>query len=256
MRFRHPRRANGLVVCFVLPLAFACAANTVKPIAEARSASPQAPTRVLVYDPLFHDSGGAQSSNTVGAVVKTRDDHYPRGDLGKEAAHMFAVEMVKSISKLGLHAERAGRHTPVPPNALIVVGELVNVKKGNNVARLVVGFGAGKARLDMRVFVYDMGERHNKVLELTSHADSGHLPGTAVTLGAGAAATGGLSVVAGAGALVGASIKTYRYQLEQLAKRSANHATVHMSRYFARQGWIAQDRVKKTKPISRVLDVY
>jgi hypothetical protein len=245
-----------LAICFVLPFAVACAANTVKPVAEVHSASLPPPPLVLVYDPLFHDSGVAQSARTVGVVMNTYDGHYPRGELGKHAAHVFAVELVKSISKLGLRAERAGRDTPVPPNAVVVVGQLLDVKKGDNFERLVVGFGAGQSRIDMRVLVYDMGEHPVELLEFKSHADSGRLPGSAITLGAGAAATGGLTAVAGVGALVGGGIKSYRYPVEQLAKRSAKHATAYMSQYFARQGWIAQNSVKKPSPLSHVLDVW
>jgi hypothetical protein len=244
-----------LAVCFALPLAVACASNTVKPVAEAPTASLSPPPLVLVYDPLLRSSEAAQGARTVGLVVNTHDDHYPRGELGKHAAHVFAVELVKSISKLGLRAELAGRDTPAPPHAVIVVGQLVDVKKGDNFERLVVGFGAGQSHLDMRVLVYDVGDRPFELMEFKSHADSGRLPGAAITLGAGAA-TGGLTAIGGVGALVGGGIKTYRYAVEQLAKRSARHATGYMSEYFARQGWVAQSSVKKPSPMSHVLDVW
>src|SRR4051794_13632031 len=75
MHCRHSRRANCLAICIVLPLAAACAANTVKPITEARLPPMPPPPLVLVYDPAFHDPGAVQSGITVGVVLDRHNDH-------------------------------------------------------------------------------------------------------------------------------------------------------------------------------------
>jgi hypothetical protein len=255
MQRRHRSRAKCLAICIVLPLAAACASNTVKPIAEAQVAPRPRPPSVLVYDPLLHDPGSAHSGITVAALVDKHDDHVG-GVLGQQATHVFAAQMVRSISHLGLRAVPAGRNTPIPEHGVVVVGQLIAVKKGNNFERLVVGLGAGQSRIDMRVSVYEVGDAPIELLELRSHADSGQLPGAAITVGGGAVATGGLTAVAGVGALAGAGIKTYRYAVEELAKRSARHASAYMSGYFARQRWIARSSVKKPTPMGHVLDLW
>jgi hypothetical protein len=213
------------------------------------------PPSVLVYDPLFHEPRAAEGAITVGALLNGHDDH-AGGDLGKQAAHVFAMETVKSISKLGLRAERAGRDTPIPEHSAIVVGQLVAVHEGNNFERLIVGFGVGESKLDMRVLVYEVGDQPVRLLEFKAHTDSGKLPGAAVTLPAGAVATGGITAIAAGGVIVGGSIKSYRYAVDQLAKRSARHATAYMSQYFARQGWIARSSVKQPAPFSNVIDTW
>jgi hypothetical protein len=42
-------------------------------------------------------------------------------------------------------------------------------------------------------------------------------------------------------------VKGYRSQVEQMTSRSADQAVAYLSRYFANQGWIPQEKVKQAK---------
>jgi hypothetical protein len=109
--------------------------------------------------------------------------------------------------------------------------------------------GAGASRVDTEGQVYHAGQAgqgpRTKLLEFTTHADSGKMPGAAVTMGAGAAAQGGATAgMAVANAAVG-GVKTYRSEVERMAANSSEQATAYLSEYFGKQGWIAADRVRK-----------
>jgi hypothetical protein len=84
-------------------------------------------------------------------------------------------------------------------------------------------------------------------MQFTTHADSGKMPGAAVTMGAGAAAQGGATAgmaVANAGLAGG---KMYTSQTEYLSDKTADQVVAYLSQYFAQQGWISPDQVQKAK---------
>jgi Domain of unknown function (DUF4410) len=149
----------------------------------------------------------------------------------------MAEELVAGIRDLGLPAQRAPRGTPPPPDAIAVAGLFLNVDEGNRLQRTVLGLGAGQSKVDTQVEVYAPGrDGVTKLLEFSSHADSGSTPGALITGSAGAAANGAVS-----------GVKSYRSQVEQMTSRSADKAVAYLSQYFARQGWIPQEKVKEAK---------
>ena len=82
-----------------------------------------------------------------------------------------------------------------------------------------------------------------QIMDFTTHADSGEMPGAALTAPAGAAVGGtaaavslGVNLAAGAG-------KVYTSATGVMAKRSADKAVAYMSQYFATQGWIPESMV-------------
>lgn len=226
-----------------------CAQNVVRPVMESQAGSLPRPTRVLVYNLAVSDADVTENQSMLAQSFKdgdmeTRDER--EYAIGQQAAGAFATELVDSINQLGLRAERAGRSTPVPPNALLVVGEFLDVDEGNRLRRLVVGFGTGASRVDTRVAVYQSGEgRHTKLLEFQTHADSGKMPGAAATMGAGAAAQGGATAGMAAANVAVGGIRTYRTAIEQMAAKSGKQAADYLSEFFGKQGWISPDRVEK-----------
>jgi hypothetical protein len=92
------------------------------------------------------------------------------------------------------------------------------------------------------------GFRHTltQIIKFSTQANSGKMPGAALTAPAGAAAGGtaaavslGMNLAAGAG-------KTYTSAMSVMAQRSAKRAVACMSQYFASQGWIPQSMVQTT----------
>jgi hypothetical protein len=168
--------------------------------------------------------------------------------IGREVQTRMAEELVAGIRDLGLPAQRAARGTPVPPDAIAVAGLFLNVDEGNRLQRTVVGLGAGQSRVDTEVEVYAPGRNGlTKILEFTTHADSGSTPGALITGGAGAAASGGMTAGAAAANVAVSGVKGYRSQVEQMTSRSADQAVAYLSQYFARQGWIPAEKAKQAK---------
>ena len=83
-----------------------------------------------------------------------------------------------------------------------------------------------------------------------THADSGAMPGALVTGGVGAAAGASTAAVLGTNAGL-AVVKGYRSQVSQLARKNANQTVAYLSQYFAKQGWVGQDKVVNPQVSSR-----
>jgi Domain of unknown function (DUF4410) len=163
-------------------------------------------------------------------------------EIGHHAARAMAQQLVEGIRGLGLPAERATRNQVVPANAIAITGEFLNVDEGNRLQRLVVGFGAGQSLVQTRVrAVQPMRDGPWRTLtEFTTSADSGYMPGAAVTMGAGAAAQGAVTGGMAAATAATSGLKAYRSQVEEMASRSAEEAVELFEVFFKHQGWIAR----------------
>ncbi|HUA32934.1 MAG TPA: hypothetical protein VMA09_04970 [Candidatus Binataceae bacterium] len=79
------------------------------------------------------------------------------------------------------------------------------------------------------------------------HAAANELPGSALLMGAGAAATGGVTIAGGAatGAIAGG--KAYLGRFNYLSDKTADQVSAYLSHYFAAQGWISSDKARSVK---------
>ena len=73
-------------------------------------------------------------------------------------------------------------------------------------------------------------------MDFTTHADSGKMPGAAVTGGAGAAAGGSAAVIIGANAVMGGA-KTFSSSTSYLADKTADQIVQTLTQYYTQQGW-------------------
>jgi hypothetical protein len=76
-------------------------------------------------------------------------------------------------------------------------------------------------------------------------ADSGKMPGAAATMGAGTAVQGDVTAGMAASSAVGGAVKEHHSEVERMAGHSADQAVAYLSEFFAKQGWIRPDQVKK-----------
>jgi hypothetical protein len=239
----------GIAGLFIAITMAGCASTTVTPQQETFATNLPAPPIVLVYrfavnmnevtanQGLFQKAINAAESTTV-AQQDT--------EVAREVADAFADEMVTKIIALGLPAQRATPATYVPQNALIITGEFVDVDEGNRTRRLVIGFGAGQAKVDAEVQVLTATPGGNQlVVEFTTHADSGDMPGAAVTMGAGAAAQGGVTAGMAVANVAVTGVKAYRSEIAGMSARSAGKAAQFLAKFFAQQGWISADKAKQ-----------
>ena len=165
-------------------------------------------------------------------------------EIGRQVAKTLAEELAQGLRGLGFTVQRKPRGTPISDRRLLIDGEFLDVDEGNRLKRLVIGFGAGASRVDTEAHVY-YGPGRRKLLDFGTHADSGKMPGAAATMGAGAVVEGGVTTgMAATSAAVG-GVKEYHSEVERMAGHSADQAVAYLSEFFAKQGWIHPDQVKK-----------
>lgn len=219
-----------------------CAGAAVTQQAQQAPVSNNNPTRVVIY-PFAVDPGEVTLNSGIlhrayRAVTAANEDEKQvaiADDLSQSVCLNVAVE----LSQRGYNTTCLPRG--VPPsgdNVIIVDGEFNNVSEGNRLRRTVIGFGAGASTLDTTVLVYQQVEgASTKILHFSTHADSGKMPGVAVT-GAPGAAAGGAAAAAslGVNATMGA-VKGYKSSMGSLGKMTADQITDQLNQYFAQHGW-------------------
>lgn len=158
--------------------------------------------------------------------------------IAHETAENVCLGIINALQQKGWNATCLERGTPVAGNDVLVVdGEFTDISEGNRLRRLVIGFGAGASTLDANVTLYQWTNAgYQKLLEFTSHADSGKMPGAAVMGPAGAAAGAGTSTIIATNAAMGAA-KTYSSSTAVLADKTVKAVVDQLAGYFAQRGW-------------------
>jgi len=247
---------HGVLAVAVSLTLGACASTVVKPEFEKTNLHLQRPERILVYDFAVSAREVTENQGPLQGMVnefQSKSSYEHQREIADEVQKVAAEEIVEKLLALGLPAERAPRGAAVPAKSLAITGQFIDVDEGNKARRMVIGFGAGKSRVDMRVQMFGYGldaakpedVSPVKLADFQTNADSGKMPGALVTAGAGAAAQGGMTAgVAAANVGIG-GVKAYRSAMGQMTSRSADQAVNYMSEYFGQQGWIPSDKVKK-----------
>jgi hypothetical protein len=194
-RFLKPRARARIGAGVWILLVAGCAQTEIRSQGETMQRNLPSPGRVLVYD-LAVNAGEVTANQSIVAremAAQSSESSWQQAtEIGHQAADAFATDLVAELLKTGLNAQRATRDSTIYQNDFLVMGHFIDVNEGNRLRRLVIGFGAGASDVNAQIFVYqEAGDRKREVLEFATHADSGDMPGAAVTMGAGAAAQGG-----------------------------------------------------------------
>ena len=237
-------RSLVILAAALAQLTAGCAQTYVQPQSQTAATHLGKPSRILVYDFATSPDEVHLDQNVLRQVVNNATAAPPPAQrdiaLGHQVAGSFAEELVSRIRGMGLRAERASRDTPVYHHDVKIVGAFVDVDQGNQLQRLVIGLGAGASQVDTEVEVIQASERGAvRVAQFSTHADSGEMPGAALTMGAGAAASGGLAAGAAVASAGVGGVNAYRSQVAIMAGRSADQAAAYLAQVFGREGWIA-----------------
>ncbi len=229
-----------------------CAQTVVQPKYEQRTAGPIVrPSQVLVYDFTITAADVSENQGFFATVRNSLSDTTENDRelaIARQVQNRMLEDLIAGIRDLGLPAQRAAQGAALPTDAVGVTGLFLNVDEGDRLQRTVLGFGAGQSKVDAKVEVYASSTNGpTKLLEFSTHADSGATPGALVTGGIRAAASGGMTVGVAAANLGMSAGKGYRSQVEQMTARSADQAVAYLSQYFAKQGWISQEKVKQAR---------
>ncbi len=240
--------AQILAITLIAVFVGACARTVVRPETELQSFGLPRPQQIFVCDFAATKAEAAENQRPVekkdNEKISTPEGERDRGT-GRQVANALAEELVRGLRDLGFTVERKPRGTPIERHQLLIDGEFIDVEEGNRLERLVIGFGAGASKVDTEIHVY-YGPRR-KLLDFKTHADSGKMPGAAVTMGAGGAVGAGITAGTVAAEAAAGAVKEYQSEVERMAGHSADQAVAYLSEFFAKQGWIPPDRVKKPK---------
>jgi hypothetical protein len=137
--------------------------------------------RVLVEERPNLLGGGGPGGG--GGILARRTS----GDMPTAAgvADTLAASIAEGLNeqKLGFPVERLAPGAPLPSSGWVVNGRFISVDPGNRAERAVVGFGAGEATTEVTTEVDRLGPgTATPVLRLGTQADSGKMPGAAVTM--------------------------------------------------------------------------
>ncbi len=204
------------------------------------------PSRILLYDFAVSEREVTEYQGIMRQQPSVKDPAERERQLAREVKDALAKEVADGLRKLGFTIERVSRGTVATGSELLVDGQFLTVDEGSPLRRLVIGFGSGTSTVESRAQVYQ-GSNTRKVIEFTTHSDSGMMPGAAATLGAGAAVQGGVT----AGMVVAntaiSGVKTYNSDVARMGAASGDQVVRYLSEFFAQQGWIRADQVRKAR---------
>ncbi len=169
-----------------------------------------------------------------------------RRELRETAANSFERRMIDGLSRLGFAVTGVPRGIDVLDDELLIDSRCLTIDQGDTVRRLVFGFGSGASKFESLVSLYH-GPEQRKLLEFMAVADSGKLPGVALTLPAGAIIQGGLSAGLLASSAASSGISAYLSEVSKMASSSADEAVRYLSEFFASQGWIGRDQMTRAR---------
>ena len=226
----------------------ACGQTGIRKAALTAEKNLPRPSRILVYDFAVSEQEVKEYQGIMRQQPTIKDAAERERLLAQEVKDALADELIDALKPLGFVVERVARGARATGNDLVIDGQFVTVDEGNPLHRLVIGFGTGASAVQTQVQVYQAPQAR-KLLDFTTQSESGALPGAAPMLGAGAVAQGGVTagmVVANATVT---GVKTYKSDVARMAAASGDQVARYLSEFFAEQGWIRPDQVRKARRV-------
>jgi Domain of unknown function (DUF4410) len=240
MRTSYIRSILGL-------LAFAaagCAGAQVTQQSQAVPVTISRPAQIVVYPFAVSADDVTLNQGIIAASYRSfsgEDQTAQQLQIAKDTAHNICVTVATTLSQKGYSAVCQDRGVPVAGgNVLIVDGEFTDISEGNKLRRMVIGLGVGASTLDADVLVQQHSEQGSRqLMEFSTHADSGKMPGAGITGPAGAAAAGGVSAATIGVNLAMGGVKSYTSATGFLADKTSDEIVDQITQYYAQQGWSA-----------------
>jgi Domain of unknown function (DUF4410) len=199
------RRAETLALALfaltlIAPLCVAQNSNSPASV-SSRSALAQADSHRVIYvsdfelDPanFKQDKGGITGK---GYLIPSPPKSFlrrKRQDPETEArklVNLMSDSMVADLKKAGFTAQRLSPADPKPAEGLLVRGVFAEMNEGNQMRRALVGFGSGKAKMELYVSAADASSDTKPLYEVLTHKSKGKAPGAAIALNPYAGAAG------------------------------------------------------------------
>jgi Domain of unknown function (DUF4410) len=223
-------------------VAAGCAGAQVAQQSQAVPVTTSRPVQIVVYPFAVSVDDVALNQGIIAASYRNfsgEDETAQQLQVAKDTAHNVCVTVAATLSQKGYTAVCQDRGVSTHgDNILIVDGEFTDISEGNKLRRMVIGLGVGASTLDADVMVQQHSEQGSRqLMEFSTHADSGRMPGAGITGPAGAAA-GGATAVASMGVnLAMGGVKNYTSATGFLADKTSDEIVDQITQYYAQQGW-------------------
>jgi hypothetical protein len=170
--------------CAVLALMLAgCASAKMVTVQDQNTASQLPAPPAIVYVADFElQPGSIQSQAPLASLLPLH------GYFQKSKAHSLVDKMsnaiVADLTEKGITAQRLPANAPIPSQGWLVRGTFTKIDEGNQMARAVIGFGAGKTDVQVTTTTDDLsaGTAPAPLYLAQTAATSSKLPGAVVTL--------------------------------------------------------------------------
>ncbi len=234
---------GGLVSFLGLVIAIAgCAGAKVQEQQAFAPAVQTAPSQIIVYPFATDTTEVSLNSSIIQKAYRNisgADQNAEQAQIARDSASNICLTVVAMLAQKGYNALCQKRGIPVPGDSLLIVdGAFTDISEGNRLRRTVIGLGAGQSVVNTNVQVFHRTvEGSHELLDFTTHADSGQMPGVAI-MGAPGAAVGGAAALASVGVNVVASgVKLHRSALDSLERMTAGQIVDSLTQYCKEQGW-------------------
>jgi hypothetical protein len=118
-----------------------------------------------------------------------RRKHQDPATAASNLVRLMSESLVADLQKAGFTARRLSSTEPRPTEGLFVTGVFTEMDEGNQMRRALLGFGSGKAKMDLYVAVTDVSQAEQPVYETSAQKGSRKAPGAVLAfnpyLGAG-----------------------------------------------------------------------
>ena len=118
-----------------------------------------------------------------------RRKHQDPAKAANKLVGLMSESLVADLQKAGFSARRLSSTEPWPTEGLLVSGVFTELDEGNQMRRALLGFGSGKAKMELYVTVTDISDAQQPVYEMSSQKASRKTPGSVIApnpyLGAG-----------------------------------------------------------------------
>ncbi len=234
-------RTTVLAACLLaISLAAGCAQTNVSDRNSTRLSTIIAkPARVIVYD-FASTPAAVPPDSAIAGLYRQRATPQSREEiaLGRRLGARVSARLVEELKKSGIAAVAVATG-PVPhPGDEVIRGEFVSIDKGSRAKRMLIGFGAGAAGLEILVEGYLVTATGLVPLGSAQiETAGGKMPGMLVPIGAGAAAGN----VARSAAISGAGNVLQEAGPESLdgaAKRTAKAIAKAIVKAYKERGWM------------------
>jgi hypothetical protein len=222
--------------------AFGCAGAQVAQQSSSAPITDTPPTAVVVYPFAVNAADVSLNSGIFQVAYRNmsgEDQSAQQLKIAHQSAQNICVKVAANLTQHGISTTCLQRG--VPPtgnNVLILDGQFTDINEGNRLRRMVIGLGAGQSTLDSVVQVIQKtNQGSTEILDFSTHADSGYMPGAGVTGPAGAAAGGAAAAASLAVNVAAGGVKSYTSSTGFLVDKTTDQVVQMLVNYYNRQGW-------------------